>query len=297
MRRKVGWTALLAVLIAVAFLPGVFAQQSAMQESAVIEAREQAGAVGGAAGVAGGIAGVLAALNGMIASCVPASVSAAITPALALFTSILAAIGALFMDAVGAILTAIYAPLSACGIDYCIGNVLGSLLAYIDIGSACLGICGATAYAVGSSCLLGTLSGLLGFYMLYGPCALFCSCIPIIPLLEGGFSAFLNLGAGLIGGTAAYCISGIMQGIAGLIFPTFWYGGHKTMYALGAGGCGGIAGAIAGAILGAGLGWINSCPLYIFCCGIPGCVNGGLLGAISGLIDGFGTGMIAGGWH
>jgi hypothetical protein len=69
---KTGWTALIAVFMAVAFLPGVFAQQTAIETGVAVEGREQAevaatGALGGldlGALLGGGISGLLSALGG-----------------------------------------------------------------------------------------------------------------------------------------------------------------------------------------------------------------------------------------
>jgi len=111
MKTKIVLTAMVAVIMALAFLPGARAQ-----ESAVTEVREQAATAGG---IAGALAGIDAAIMGMI----PASVLALIAP-----------IWAVVVSAIGTVIGGIWAlitPIWAFGLNAIFTIIVTPILAAI----------------------------------------------------------------------------------------------------------------------------------------------------------------------
>ena len=138
MKTKIVLTAMVAVIMAMAFLPGAHAQ-----ESVVTEVREQAATVGGSAGA---LAGINAALIGMV----PAGVLALITPLYAVVLSaiftIVGGIWAVIM-AIGAVIVSVIGTLVS------VIGTLGAGLNDIDLGSYLFQTLKISAFALGEPLL------------------------------------------------------------------------------------------------------------------------------------------------
>ena len=272
-------TAIVAVFVALAFLPGVIAQENTVSEETeqeiikpeMVDLLDEIGAVE--------IINILIIIMSVVGTAID-GIWAMITPTWSFAVNGIWNIVQTASYWIGDFATLF----STEGLDWLLG-----LLDYRAISLT--GIGASTIWAMGSAFILGTMSAFVGKFIMLGPVAwILWPIMAVISVFDGVICAGANLLFGVLGGGLANVLTGIDLTIVELIPPLKLFTGHPMVLALGVGGICSIVGAIAGAILGGILGGIGL-PIGL------GFFIGMILGAISGLIVGFGTGFIGAGWH